>query len=142
MDIQSIPLFAMLRSRMGYLTQREQVIAQNVANVSTPGFTPQDLKPFAVDKGGAGARPTLVQTNPGHLTGVPSLSGGAGGGAGQGFQAVAAPDSDSTLDGNQVVLEDEMMKMNQTRSDYDAAVGIYQKAMSFLQMAAQEPGKG
>jgi hypothetical protein len=32
MGPDDIPLFAMLKSRMGYLSQRQKVIAQNVAN--------------------------------------------------------------------------------------------------------------
>jgi flagellar basal-body rod protein FlgB len=143
MDIQSIPLFAMLRSRMGYLDQRQQVIAQNVANASTPGFTPKDLKPFTVQASGTTlALAPVAQTEPGHMAGVIALDGGQSAQGSSDYKPVNAPDSDTTLDGNQVVLEDEMLKMSQTRSDYDVAVGIYQKAMSFLQLAAQEPGKG
>ena len=47
MDLSQIPLFAMLRGRLGYLSQRQQVIAQNVANSDTPGFLPKDLTPFS-----------------------------------------------------------------------------------------------
>ena len=46
MDLNGIPLFAALKNKLGYLSEREKVIAQNVANASTPGFTPNDLKPF------------------------------------------------------------------------------------------------
>ena len=48
MTLDDIPLFATLRSRLGYLADRQQVIAQNVANTDTPGFTPSDLKPFTL----------------------------------------------------------------------------------------------
>ncbi|MEM8921530.1 MAG: flagellar basal body protein, partial [Pseudomonadota bacterium] len=37
------PIFSMLKSRMTMLGQRQKVIAENVANVSTPKFTPQDV---------------------------------------------------------------------------------------------------
>ena len=47
MDISGIPLFAMLRQRLGYLGERQRVIAQNVANADTPGYAPRDLKAFA-----------------------------------------------------------------------------------------------
>ena len=65
---------------------------------------------------------------------------GSGGGQG-GIGAVSAPDDEARLDGNQVVLEDQMMKMGETRTQYEAAVGIYVKAMNLLQMAARQPGK-
>ncbi|HVY34860.1 MAG TPA: flagellar biosynthesis protein FlgB [Caulobacteraceae bacterium] len=149
MDIQSIPLFSMLRSRIGYLNQRQQLIAQNVANASTPGFTPRDLKPFKVDAGmggSAGSTLALAQVAQGasaSSAGMISLSGGLSAGpAGETkYGSVAAPDDETKIDGNQVALEDQMLKMNETRADYEAAVGLYEKAMSFLQMAAKVPGK-
>ena len=49
MNIDSIPLFSMLRSRLGYLTQRQGLISQNVANADTPGYAPTDLKPFSFE---------------------------------------------------------------------------------------------
>ena len=39
MDLGGIPLFSALQNKLGYLSEREKVIAQNVANASTPGFT-------------------------------------------------------------------------------------------------------
>ena len=38
MDLGDIPLFAMLKSRLGYLSDRQRVIAENVANADTPGY--------------------------------------------------------------------------------------------------------
>ena len=46
MDIGQIPLFAMLRGKLGYLSETQRLIAQNVANAETPGYRPQDMKPF------------------------------------------------------------------------------------------------
>ena len=54
---------------------------------------------------------------------------------------VDAPDSDTTLDGNQVVLEEQMLKMNETRMSYDAAISFYQKSMHLLRMAGRAPGR-
>jgi flagellar basal-body rod protein FlgB len=139
MDIESIPLFSMLKSRMSYLSQRQELIAQNVANASTPGFTPQDLKPFTVNASSSLPMIPVAQTQAGQMPGMIPLQTSSD--AQQGFRPVASPDDETTLDGNQVVMEDQMMKMNETRTDYETAVGIYQKALSFLQMAAKEPGK-
>ena len=50
---------------------------------------------------------------------------------------VNAPDSETTVNGNSVVLEDEMMKMTQARMDYDAAVAFYQQSMQLLNTAAK-----
>jgi flagellar basal-body rod protein FlgB len=150
MDIESVPLFAMLKSRMGYLNQRQQVIAENVANASTPGFVPQDLQPFTTkSSGGSGglalaqpAQSDLTRSGSGEAAGMIAFSHSSSSDSGSSdFKAVQAPDADAELNGNQVVLEQQMLKMNETRSQYDIAVGLYQKAMGFLQLAAQEPGK-
>jgi flagellar basal-body rod protein FlgB len=53
---------------------------------------------------------------------------------------VSAPDSETTLDGNQVVLEEQMLKMSESRSDYDAAIGFYQKSLGLLHLAIRKPG--
>ncbi|MDR3513808.1 MAG: flagellar biosynthesis protein FlgB [Caulobacteraceae bacterium] len=139
MMLDDIPLFSMLKGRLSYLNQREQLIAQNVANSDTPGFTPHDLKPFTIasDRG-----PTLsmslapVQTSAAHLAGTaPSApQGGA-------FGPQAAPDSETSLNGNKVVLEEEMMKMADARLNYDTALGLYQKSLSMIQLAIKAPGK-
>src|SRR5712692_11335138 len=44
MDLGNIPLFKAMMSRMAWLTERQQVLAQNVANADTPNFKPRDLK--------------------------------------------------------------------------------------------------
>ena len=54
----------------------------------------------------------------------------------------AQPDSETTLDGNSVVLEEQMLKMGEARAGYDAAVGFYQKSLGLIRMAARRPGGG
>jgi flagellar basal-body rod protein FlgB len=142
MDLSQIPLFAMLRGRLGYLSERQQVIAQNVANSDTPGFTPRDLTPFSftakLDAHGGVSEATPAVTQPGHMA-LPTAAGGAGSQAD--FKSVASRDSEMRLDGNSVVLEDEMMKLTDSRMNYDAAIGFYQKSLGLLRMAARAPGK-
>ena len=45
MDVIDIPLLSMLKERMAWLSQRQDVLSQNVANADTPGYTARDLKP-------------------------------------------------------------------------------------------------
>ncbi|HEY8616889.1 flagellar basal body rod protein FlgB [Phenylobacterium sp.] len=142
MDIGDIPLFSMLRGRLGYLSERQKLIAQNVANSDTPGFAPKDLKPFsfqAPPKAAAapGLRPAGVQavTHPGHLL-SPSSAAQA-----RGYKQTKGEVTETTLDGNAVSLEDEMLKMTDARMSYDAAITFYQKSMNLLRMAARSPGR-
>ena len=138
--LDDIPLFSMLKSHMGYLSDRQRLIAQNVANSDTPGFTPQDLDSFTTPLGAKGPAPlqmtpvTPTLTNPMHLT-APDGPGS------KAWQSKATPDSETKMDGNQVVLEEQMMKMSDARSNYDAAVGFYEKSLAMLQTAIRAPGK-
>ena len=138
MTLDDVPIFAMLKSRLGYLSERQTLIAQNLANADTPGFAPKDLKPFTVTAPGQGALSlapvATTLTSPMHLT-PPQMLGSAT------AKPIESPDSETTLNGNSVVLEEEMMKMSQARSDYDAAVTFYQKSLAMIQMALKRPGQ-
>lgn len=145
MTLDDMPLFAMLKSKLNYLSNRQQLIAQNVANADTPGYAPQDMKPFTVSQpgvaggalSGSGLAPvTMAVTSSMHLSAT-----GSGMSSGAASQAVTSPDSEATLNGNSVVLEEEMEKMSEARTDFDAAIGLYQKSMSLIQMAAKRPGQ-
>src|SRR5687768_16436801 len=106
MNLAEIPLFAMLRGRLGHLGERQKVIAQNVANADTAGYTGHDLKPFSFQaKMQAQGAPVMAATQAGHIK-PPSASGGAG----AQYREVKAPGSETTLNGNSVVLEEEMIK--------------------------------
>ncbi|OYX29932.1 MAG: hypothetical protein B7Y99_12380 [Caulobacterales bacterium 32-69-10] len=136
MNLDQIPLMSMLKGKLGYLNQREKLISQNVANADTPGFAPSDLKPFTVERkiaapASAGSV-NAAMTNAGHMSGKvrPQTA----------WKAQEQPDSEARLDGNQVVLEDQMIKMSEARMDYEAAIGLYQKSISMLRLAVRKPG--
>jgi flagellar basal-body rod protein FlgB len=134
MRLDAIPLFGIIKGRLHHLGERQKLIAENVANADTPGFTPRDLKPFtlagmrAPATGGVGA----VRTHAMHIGSAPVRA--------TPWKPVASPDSETTLDGNSVVLEEEMIKMAEARNHYDAAIGLYQKSLGLLRTAARRPG--
>ena len=45
MDMGQIPLFSLLTGRMNWLSSRQSVLAENVANAATPNYVARDLKP-------------------------------------------------------------------------------------------------
>ena len=59
MNLPDVPLFSMLRERMTWLNQRQDLLSQNVANADTPGYVARDLKPLdfeqALSQAGSGA---------------------------------------------------------------------------------------
>ena len=141
MGLDDIPLFSMLKGKLGYVNQRQRLLSENIANADTPGYAPRDLKPFSFE---AALRPRiglamagLERTNPAHIAGKPLSTAST-----DPFKAEAAPDSETRLDGNQVVLEEQMSKMTEARIDYEAALDFYQQSLNLITTAARAPGKG
>jgi flagellar basal-body rod protein FlgB len=129
-----LPLLSQIKGRLTWLDERQRVIAENVANSDTPGYVGRDLelpKDFAAAlRQGRGV--ALTRTSAMHI--APAAPPAR-------FTTSAAPDSETTLDGNAVVVEEQMLKMAESRMAYDAAIGFYQKSMQMLRMAARPPGR-
>ena len=66
-DPVSSDVFALAERRLEWLDQRQQVLAQNIANADTPDFQARDLSPFETLLAPAPVGPTL--TNARHLRG-------------------------------------------------------------------------
>jgi flagellar basal-body rod protein FlgB len=119
----------MLRERMNWLHQRQDVLSENVANADTPGYVARDLKPLdfeqALSNSANGA--TLVTTNARHIALTPSHMNT--------FEDHEAPDQESTPNGNSVALEAEMVKVSDTQAQFQAAANIYAKAMTLMKTA-------
>lgn len=133
MGVADLPLLTQIKGRLTWLDERQRVIAQNVANSDTPGYVAHDLALPRDFASAMTARPvTLARTQAGHIA-PPSPAAR--------YSAVEAPDSETTLDGNSVVVEEQMLKMTESRMAYEAAIGFYQKSMTLLRMAARPPGR-
>ena len=134
MGFTDLPLLSQIKGRLAWLAERQRVIAQNVANADTPGYVGRDLNQptdfAAAMRGGGGV--TMTRTSAMHI---------APAGQTERFETKSAPDSETTLDGNSVVVEEQMLKMAESRMAYDAAIGLYQKSMQMLRMAARAPGR-
>ena len=134
-------LIAGLTRSMKALSLRQQVIAQNLANSETPGFKARETvaPDFAALLAAQGERGTPRVARPQ----VRISSGMAALGARQpaGGNIVADRDtSEVKPDGNNVVLEDQMLKLGQVQSDFAAVTGIYRKQMGLLKTAAGHSG--
>ena len=112
-NIGDIPLLAMLKQRMSWLSARQNVLAQNVANVDTPGYTARDLKPidFQDILHGATTDPKfsggMMTTDARHISLTPSQAAS--------FGDFASPDVESNPSGNSVSLEQEMIRVADTQ---------------------------
>jgi len=112
--------------RTQWLSSRDELIAANIANANTPDFQATDLRPFSAVLDSA--QVSMVSTNPAHMT--PS---------GDGFAEARVVESDgpeTTLSGNSVDVENEMMKLGEVNRDYTMATNIkrviHQMIMSAL----------
>ncbi len=135
MDIARMPVLEAMRERMSWLSQRQTVLAENVANANTPEYRARDLEApdFAAMARGEG-RGGLVATNARHFTG----GGIAGGGV---YAAKDMPDAETTPNGNSVVLEDQMMKVAEVQADFSTVTTLYRKALNLIRIAAGAGGR-
>ncbi|MDA0230016.1 MAG: flagellar basal body rod protein FlgB [Proteobacteria bacterium] len=135
MNLNDIPLFRMMGQRMEWLSQRQQLLAHNVANANTPGYKAQDLNPLTFEtmvRAGAG-RMAARATRSGHL------SGGTAGSTTK-FKLKAETDSrQKSMTGNDVVVEQEMMKVAQTSMDYQLTTNLYRKHLALIRAALNPP---
>lgn len=134
MTVQDIGLFQAMGAKMSYLSQREKVIAQNVANADTPGFIPHDLTPVdfsallgKVGSSGGGGALQPAATDPAHMSGAKDAANPKD--RAQKLVYEVAPD------GNAVILEEQMLKSAQTMMDYNLVATLYQKNVAMLRMA-------
>ena len=131
MALGDLPIFTMLRNKMAWHQTRQRVLAENVANADTPNFRGQDLKQvdFAQDLRRVQPLPlTASVTNDAHFAGAAMSSPMA-------FDTEKLSDFETTPDGNDVTLEDQMMKVTGNQMDYQAATTIYSRALGMLRTA-------
>ncbi len=135
MDLDKLTLFKMALTKMDWASQRQKVLAQNVSNADTPDYRARDLKKVDFRQVLAGTTPAPVKvamTSPMHAKGtIPE----------QEDFSVRNPRKpyEESIDSNGVVLEDQMEKVGQARSDYNTAVTLMQAQMKMLKLAL---GKG
>lgn len=129
MDLFQLKLFQRLGERMGWLNARQTVLAQNIANAYTPDFTPRDMKPmdFGQHLAASGGIAPL-RTSALHLSGTMPPPGAFA-------DARTKHQYETTPVGNSVVLEEQMMQVTQTQSDYQLMTNLYRKHLDMIRMA-------
>jgi flagellar basal-body rod protein FlgB len=126
MDLKTIPLFKAMMSRMAWLTERQQVLAQNVANADTPNFKPRDLKAVSfrdLVAGSSSGKLQVTATRANHL--VPA-------GASSAFRADVERNVELSPSGNGVNIEDQMLKVSSTANEYQMTANLYRRQIGML----------
>ncbi len=135
-----VSILAMLRQSMSFNAERQRVISENVAHANTPGYTAKDLD--VADFQSALQRQLRGQGVTGQTSSVRletaeagHLPGSRGGSASRTWDSQDAPDSETTINGNSVVLEEQMVRAQEVRMQYETALTLYQKNLGLIRTA-------
>src|SRR6185369_1828499 len=124
-----LPLFQRMSDRMGWLNARQDVLSQNVANADTPSYTPRDLKPESFDDHIKKLEPVAPDlTSPMHLHGTIPVQKEPG-------SEKSKTQYESAPAGNSVILEEQMMKVQQTQTNYQLMTSLYRKHVDIMKRA-------
>lgn len=128
----SIGILNAISAKIDYLSHRQEIVAQNIANADTPNYKPRDLTDVdfgaLIGKGAFGDKLRLTTTQGTHM-----LPGGIKPGQ------LSEKDQKTTYEvapaGNAVVLEEQLLKAGATKMDYDLMLNLYQKNNNMLRIA-------
>jgi flagellar basal-body rod protein FlgB len=136
MDLTKLPLFAMASKRMAWLARRQEVLSQNVANADTPNFVPHDLKTQdfrAVLKATQPANHVaMARTDSNHIAARHEPAK---------FRDQKSKETfEEAPSGNSVVLEEQLMKVSETQTDFRMATSLYHKHIGMIKDALGRRG--
>jgi len=128
---------------MHWLTARQRVLAENVANLDTPQYQAQDLTPLDFGSQLSSVARSTGITIAGHSPSAPKLQPVMT--ASDDLPALASRQDDAphvnklredhTINGNTTSMEDEMMKVSSTAADYQMMTELYQRQVNLFTTA-------
>jgi flagellar basal-body rod protein FlgB len=126
MELTDLPMYGLLRRRMDWLNQRQTVLSQNIANADTPKYKSHDLKKFDFkdvirESKQSSSRFAMSAPNAAHIS-AKAASGPFSENAGNRPYETAP-------DGNQIVLEEQMVKMNENHINHSMMTELYRKQL-------------
>jgi flagellar basal-body rod protein FlgB len=140
MNYSDIYIFNVMKSKLGYLSARQGVIAQNVANVDTPNYRARDVaepdfKKMAMQSGRSPAQKLPMHTTNAHHMIVAGHVAA--------FDAIERKNTyELNPDGNNVTIEEEMMKAAGNQAEYTKVLNLYRKTVDMFKTAIGRPGGG
>ena len=130
MDFNYLGLFKLITRRIDWLSQRQEVLAKNIANSDTPGYKPVDLSPFARQLARSGdATLAAAATHAGHIRA--SASPGTANSATRRIDDVY----EASPTGNEVVLEQQLIRVSETAMQHQLALNLYRKHAGMIRTA-------
>ena len=124
----NLEILRMAQGMAAHASARQGIIAENIAHADTPGYQAKDLKPFADTYAAQSTTPFAMKTSrAGHLPSAQS-----------GYEAKAVhltAFGAESPNGNNVSIEDQMVRASQIKGQHELALGIYRKSMDILRMS-------
>ncbi len=131
MDIKEIGLFQAMGAKMNYLSTRQGVLAQNIANADTPEYRPRDLTDVdfgAVLQDVTGSKKVRMdRTTQGHMT--------PGGNLDTADSRKSRITYEVAPGDNAVIIEEQMIKATETTMDYNLMTNLMRKNIGLIQTA-------
>ena len=130
-------LFKGIEQAMQHLSGRQKVIAQNIANSETPGFKAREMEApdfsrlLANQEGG----PRVVRPRVSISGGMAAL--GAKPPSGANSVVLDRDTMETKPDGNNVTLEEQLLKMGQVQADFAALTNLYKKQLLLMKTATR-----
>jgi flagellar basal-body rod protein FlgB len=131
MEYNDLPVMQMMSRKMSWLSKRTDLLAENVANIDMPGYGARDLKPVSFRE--------LVRGNQNSATQAPRLTNAAHLAGTTPQQTFAAEDKadefETALNGNNVGLEQQLVRLNETQMSYQMTLNLYKKHIDMIRTA-------
>lgn len=143
MDLGEIPIMAALKSRMRWLTTKQAVIGQNIANADTPGYRPNRLKDqdFSDLVRAAGNTDVKAPSSPAmKTTSARHISVGSGSSLPINSARTDKEVFETSPNENSVVLEDQLIELAETQIEYSMITNLYRKNMQMMKTALGRSG--
>jgi flagellar basal-body rod protein FlgB len=112
MKSSELSLFDLASRSMEWAAARQKTVATNVANADTPGYKAKDVQSFAS-----------------------WLDSGTFGTVGEIRELEFETSWGGSIDGNTVVVEEQMMLAGETTGQYQLAANLYKKGHALLRVA-------
>ncbi|RJE80359.1 FlgB family protein [Paracoccus sp. JM45] len=120
---EKIEMMRMVHAMGQHVSQRQLVVARNIANADTPGYRAADMQDFDESYRRTLVGDDLRVTNPRHLDSPQWALDAA---------RVIDTGQQASPNGNSVSIEEEMVRAAETKRDSDLSLGIYRSALDLM----------